>query len=445
MMLCQLNRISVKCYYTKFNTIIVYESLCSYTSLENNMKSTHKIILSTIVLVVIQFVVSYIGYIVIDDHSVLLKVSVIMMLNWLIVIVMIGIFIVFNDYSKSFVSMKNLYAKYQMTIILYDLLKKLAVVEDAKDIYNMILKAAAKAIPRAKYGSVIMNKNGKMVFEASFGLVHEYLELIEMDLAETALYMFTEGEMNRPVIIPDVLSINEGSLDESQIDMFVRAGVKKIKATIAAPIVVGKTIVGSINLDSPVANCFKKSDIEMLDIFALEVSKFVQLHEILELNKNMSRFDELTKIYNRGYCSRVIKEFMEEGKPYILVLADINNLKEVNDLYGHELGDALIVSFVNNIKLFLPDDVIFARYGGDEFVFVFPEHDEVEALVVMDDASKFFANQTIQETGPQVSVSFCYGIVTYPKESRDYDEILKIADSRMYHQKRKYKKTKGND
>ncbi len=405
------------------------------------MKNKMKIIGSSIGIALVQYWTSYFAYVIVPDESPILKVIIIMVLNWLIAI--IGLLLIFNDYTNIFVNLNSLYGKYHTTFILYDLLKKLADVDEPKDIYEQILDAAAKAIPKAKSGSVIMGRYGKMVFEASFGFNHEYLELIELDVHDTALYKLTGGNMDRPVIISDILSINKGDILDSKLDMFTKAGVDQIRSSISAPIIIAKSVEGSINLDSTEVNCFKEKDIEILELFALEVGKFVQLHQTLELNKKMSRFDTLTSIFNRGYCNQLIKEFIDIDKAFILVSADLNNLKEVNDLYGHEVGDLLITNYVNNMRLFLPDDVIFARYGGDEFVFVFPDYDELNALVVMDDASTYFENHTINKNDPAISVSFCYGVSKFPKESRDYDELLKLADDRMYSQKRKYKSKIG--
>lgn len=396
-----------------------------------------KIILISLGIASMQFITSYFAFITIPNTSAVIKILVIMILNWLIAI--IGLLIVFNDYTNIFVSLNSLYGKYHTTVILYSLLKKLADVDEPKDIYKQILEAAVEAIPKASSGSVLMGKYGKMVFEASFGFDHDYLELVELDVRETSLYKLTDGKMDRPVIIPDVLSINDTQLEDGKIDMFKKAGTDKVRSSISAPIIIAKSVQGSINLDSTETNCFKERDIEILELFALEVGKFVQLHQALELNQTMSRYDALTEVYNRGYCKQLIKDLMEEETEFIVVSTDLNNLKEVNDMYGHDVGDKLIKSFVDNMRLFLPDDVIFARYGGDEFIFVFPGYEEVNALVVMDDAKNYFDNHSITDKGPLISVSFSYGLSSFPKESREYDVLLKNADERMYREKRNYK------
>lgn len=402
------------------------------------MKDKIKIILTVLCVMILQVLVIYLSHTYIANNNIYIKITFVVLVNWMIM--GLSIFYLFRTHFNSNTSFKELYAKYKINTILYNLLKELTSVEETKKIYEMILKAAIKAIPQSKFGSIIMSHNGKMRFDASYGFKHEYLELIELEVEELALYRATNGKMDRPIIVHDISEENTHRIAQEKIELFEKSGTGLIRSSIAAPIVINDVVVGSINLDSKQTHVFKEEDIEILDLFALEVSKFVYLHQILEQNRNMSRYDELTKIFNRGYSIKQVKALMEEKKQFILVSADLNNLKVINDLYGHDVGDILIISFVNNMKLFLPDDAIFSRYGGDEFVTVFPNSSRTEVAVIMDDVSKFCSNYEIKECKIPINVSFSYGIVEYPTESGNYDEVLKIADERMYRHKRNYKK-----
>lgn len=405
------------------------------------MDEKKRIGIITFFIILLQYVVSYIAYTNLSDKNVYLKLLLILFINW--IIVGGGLLIVFKSYNSLYKGFRGLYSKYQMNIILYDLLKKLAGLEESEEVYNLILEAATKAIPHGKFGSIIMSHYGKLTFKASIGFDHEYLQLIELNIQETALYRLTNGKMDRPIIIPEILNIDIALMEESKLDLFKKAGVDKVRSSMAVPIVINNSVVGSINLDSDQVNVFDENDLEALDMFALEIGKFVHLHQILELNRNMSRYDELTKIYNRGYCTQKIKELMGNTEEFVIASLDINNLKEINDLYGHDIGDVMIKGFVNNVKLFLPDNVIFSRYGGDEFVIVFPGYTYTEVAVVLDDTTKFFEHFLLKDCDFPISITFCYGIGQYPLETEDYDELLKLADDRMYRQKRIYKEKVG--
>lgn len=370
----------------------------------------------------------------------------------IIVLCVIGIVIngivitaIYKSHSVDADRVSKLTSKYELTIILFNLLKNLSHEEDTHKIYESILRAAAKAIPSCEFGSIILEKDNKMRFEASFGFNHDYLELVELDIEDTALYKMTNGKMDHAIIVSDILTVNDANMEEENIQIFRKIGIDRIRSTITAPISVGNSVIGSINLDSSLTDCFDEEDIETLEIFALEVGKFVQLHQMNELNRKMSRYDDLTKTFNRGYCKGEIKQLLEADKPFSIVSIDLNRLKVINDAYGHDIGDVYLLTFVQITNIFIDKNVFFSRYGGDEFILIFPHADLVAIHVVMEDISNYLKMHPIEKNEEQIKVSFSYGIASYPDDTRTYDELLKIADGRMYISKNKYKESQLNN
>ncbi len=202
-------------------------------------------------------------------------------------------------------------------------------------------------------GSILLKHDEYYVFETSKGFNHEYLELIQLRPEETGLYKVTDGKMDKTVVIKDIHQLNQGYMDSVQIELLKKAGTDKVNSSITAPIKLRQHVIGMISLDSTDHNAFDRSDIEILELFAFEVSKFVQMYETMELNLVMSRYDELTNICNRRYGREQLKRLMKAKTPFVLVSIDLNNLKAVNDMYGHDVGDALIQSFVKNTKFLL--------------------------------------------------------------------------------------------
>jgi len=395
------------------------------------------VIIIIVLLIISQFVLSYYIYEYAMIHNRFGKFILIFAVNWILNIYAVAY--MFRDYSNLFLSFKRFDRNHYTTTILYELLKELAGMENKEEIYHRILETALEAIPSGSMGSILLKHDDYYIYESSKGFNHEYLELIQLKEEETSLYKLTDGKMDRTAVVNDIQRLNDGDIDDVQIDLFSKAGSNKVKSSITAPIKLKQHVIGMISLDSTNANEFDQDDVEILELFAFEVSKFVQMHETMELNLIMSRYDELTHICNRRYGQEQLKRFIKMGTPFVLVSVDLNNLKEVNDMYGHDIGDALIKSFVNNAKLFIGNDVVLSRYGGDEFWMIFPNHTALEARVILDDIKNYLLNQGIIKEGPPISVSFSYGLVESPKEATNYDELLKIADQRMYENKRKHK------
>ncbi len=394
-------------------------------------------IIIIVLLIISQFVLSYYIYEYAMINNRLGKFILIFAVNWMLNLYAVAY--MFRDYSNLFLSFKRFDRNHYTTTILYELLKELAGMENKEEIYHRILEAALEAIPSGSMGSILLKHDDYYIYESSKGFNHEYLELIQLKEEETSLYKLTDGKMDRTAVVKDIQMLNAGDIDEVQIDLFSKAGSNKVKSSITAPIKLKQHVIGMISLDSTNVNEFDQDDVEILELFAFEVSKFVQMHETMELNLIMSRYDELTHICNRRYGREQLKRFIKMETPFVLVSVDLNNLKEVNDMYGHDVGDALIKCFVNNAKLFIGNDVVLSRYGGDEFWMIFPNHTALEARVILDDIKNYLLNQVIIKEGPPISVSFSYGLVEFPQEATNYDELLKIADQRMYENKRKHK------
>ncbi|WZL81814.1 sensor domain-containing diguanylate cyclase [Vallitaleaceae bacterium 9-2] len=390
-----------------------------------------------IILIICQLLLSYYIYEYTMFEHPTGKFFLIFVTNWILIIYAVGY--IFRDYTNLFLTLRRFDRNLDTTTILYELLKELAGIENKEEIYDKILEAALKSIPSGKMGSILLKHDEYYVFETSKGFNHEYLELIQLRAEETGLYKLTDGKMDKTVVIKDIHQLNQGYMDSVQIELLKKAGTDKVNSSITAPIKLRQHVIGMISLDSTDHNAFDRSDIEILELFAFEVSKFVQMYETMELNLVMSRYDELTNICNRRYGREQLKRLMKAKTPFVLVSIDLNNLKAVNDMYGHDVGDALIQSFVKNTKIFISKDDIISRYGGDEFIIIFPKHTPLEVRVILDDLKHYLKNQSIMNEGPPISVSFSYGLVEYPSETINYDELLKIADDRMYNNKREKK------
>lgn len=389
----------------------------------------------TIFLILLQVVGTYVLVVCLDTDWIVIKASAILFFNW-VIFILLGQYVMKN-YSTILQRYYKLNSRYELVSILYDLLKELADIEDHKEVYDAILQAAIKSVPTANRGTVMIRKDDKVVFEAAVGFDMTYLDLIELKAEETALYIGTNGKMDHAVITKDVIRNTASRLSDSTVDLFIKAGAEPVRSSLAVPILINKKAVGSINLDSDMVDSFTKQDSQVIEIFSYEVSRIVQLYQVLEENVQMSRFDDLTQIYNRGYCSKILKEKIDSHKSFFLVSVDLNNLKITNDRFGHDVGDEIIKYFVNNFKLFIDERVVFSRFGGDEFVLLCQGYTEVEVSVLMHDVTNFFNNHGIDVQEQVVHVSFSYGMVEFPSESTNYDQLLKIADERMY----KYKKS----
>lgn len=146
----------------------------------------------------------------------------------------------------------------------------------------------------------------------------------------------------------------------------------------------------------------------------------------------LSYHDELTGLYNRRYLNNEIQRLKNSRKhPISIIIGDIDNLKYINDNYGHVLGDKYIKRVANILKETLRTEDIVARIGGDEFVALLIETDFLEAQNICDRIEHKIKIVNNEEDLP-VSLSISLGTETAKNKKTNFSDIYNLADQNMY-------------
>ncbi len=157
------------------------------------------------------------------------------------------------------------------------------------------------------------------------------------------------------------------------------------------------------------------------------------LKNSLAHEKELARRDALTGAVNRRFFYETAGVEMNRAKryrrPMSLIYIDVDNFKEVNDRYGHTVGDLLLKHVGEVMYAHVRDIDVAARLGGDEFVAMLPETDIDEAKEVADRLKAAFAN-AVGEHDWKATVSM--GVITYVSLPPTVDELIKGADDLMY-------------
>ncbi len=151
---------------------------------------------------------------------------------------------------------------------------------------------------------------------------------------------------------------------------------------------------------------------------------------------HVANFDALTGIPNRRLLADRLRQAIAHAQRHEKILAvcyiDLDGFKEVNDNYGHEAGDRLLVGVTQRLKQELRAGDTLARLGGDEFVLLFNDlSQEIECFQVLERVMQSIADP-IQIDGHKVAVSASIGVTFYPEDNEDGDMLLRHADQAMY-------------
>jgi len=189
------------------------------------------------------------------------------------------------------------------------------------------------------------------------------------------------------------------------------------------------------------ADTFNEDDQHMLGLLLGHTSESLKRIQLQEELKIQAIHDPLTNVYNRFYLyqslAREIKLSRRHKHSIAFIMIDVNNLKLVNDKYGHHIGDEVLKIIADILSKEAREVDIVVRYGGDEFLIMLPEtKDEVEFVKkrILDRAEKW--NNEHNEFS--FEISFAIGSAFWSSTSSEtVDEVLAMADIRMYEDKRK--------
>lgn len=151
-------------------------------------------------------------------------------------------------------------------------------------------------------------------------------------------------------------------------------------------------------------------------------------------SQNLAARDSLTDAYTRRHmseaCQQELARSRRQGHTMALLLMDLDHFKKINDTYGHQRGDQVLIDFVARVKALLRQQDQLGRFGGEEFMLVLPETPLEEALAVAE-RIRAMADQAIAE--PHCSISI--GVTTNRLDNDTLDTLLARADKALYRAK----------
>ncbi|SHH13523.1 sensor domain-containing diguanylate cyclase [Clostridium grantii] len=309
-------------------------------------------------------------------------------------------------------------------------------INELNTLFDLILENALKSIQQSTIGSIlVLDENNYLTISAYRGFEKELAENFKIHLSQSFIYKKTNGKIEKATIINDINEVQEvifpGVIDS--------AGKTSINANISVPIKINGKMYGLLSIDSEEKNIFDEEHLEILEYLGVQAALAIEKHLLYEKTITLSRFDELTGICNRRYFETLFKEQLERSSRYeekfSLVLMDLNKFKAVNDKYGHLVGDEVLKAFSGFLKNNLRASDIVARLGGDEFIALMLYSEEEKVIEKMEYLWELCLKSNVELENKSINFSFSYGVSSYPKDGKDFNSLVKIADAKMYEKK----------
>ena len=208
----------------------------------------------------------------------------------------------------------------------------------------------------------------------------------------------------------------------------------KICSIMGMPIKLREKYIGFIIVEHKIFNFLNSEHNTFLQSIANQIAIELENSMLYRKMKNMARKDPLLNIYNRRYFFEAVEEKVKGDikKNYAIAMIDVDNFKLINDKYGHQFGDKALIEIAEVIKRNINENIILARYGGEEIIMYIENFkDKQEVVDILENIRTAIEHNEIDDKIITISI----GIVFLSEDKRSINELIKEADRHLYRAK----------
>lgn len=268
------------------------------------------------------------------------------------------------------------------------------------------------------YSTIYMKEsNDRLIVKASNVMVPNY------DIVSNTIFSLTIS--NEPI----VLNSREPLFKEFESKL-------NIHSIIGVPITIRDKFMGYIIVEHTLFNFFGHGHIKFISAIANQIGITIENNILYKRIKEASTRDPLLQIHNRKYFFDIIEEkvlrFPE--KNFAIVMIDIDFFKKVNDSYGHQFGDKVLIETANVLlKCIDTDKDEIARYGGEEIVIYIDKVSTYEEVFKkVNDMREKLSKNVIKYGNTEKCITASFGVSYYPKDGDTVEKVVNVADSMLY-------------
>lgn len=180
-----------------------------------------------------------------------------------------------------------------------------------------------------------------------------------------------------------------------------------------------------------------ENELNFLSLFAKQIELAITIADLFQAVKEQAVTDSMTGLYNRRYFEEFInKEAIRarrQNQKFTVIGIDLDHLKQINDVYGHNYGDIAIKAIAEVLKSNCRSIDVAARMGGEEFNLILPGVDSQGGMIVAERIRRAIESVELEKIG---HITGSLGVATFMEHSDDVDDLLEVVDHTMYESKR---------
>lgn len=229
-----------------------------------------------------------------------------------------------------------------------------------------------------------------------------------------------------------------GTVGERPGELRLAAGEPRARAVIAVPLKAHGRTLGVLSLyDKIGARDFDDNDLSTIRSFANQATVAIDNVLLHQESQRLSITDGLTGLWNYRYFQMTFDKEIERAsrfaRPLSLLMLDLDKFKDVNDTYGHQRGDSVLIELATRIKGAIREVDTLARYGGEEFVLILPETDTAGAEQAAEKLCELVRQRRFGNTNEEtLKLTVSIGVAVFPDHAPSPGLLVKAADTALY-------------
>src|SRR6266700_3382670 len=205
------------------------------------------------------------------------------------------------------------------------------------------------------------------------------------------------------------------------------------RTVLCIPIAYGDTLLGVLNVESKQENAISPEDVLVMNTLADLLATALHNSFVFQKLQTQSITDGLTGIKTRRFFWEALlaewKRASRSGRPFSVVLVDLDKFKEVNDTLGHLEGDLVLARVGRLLEQKCRQSNVVARYGGDEFIILMPETAVEQAQILAERLRQWLASDPMLN---EHEITGSFGVASFPVHGFSSEDIIRVADAGMY-------------
>jgi diguanylate cyclase (GGDEF)-like protein len=292
-------------------------------------------------------------------------------------------------------------------------------------VLDQVVQEAMYLIKNSHEAYIYLYENGDLVF----GAARDENGLRNQQVSETLPDGLSQSVVRqKQTIIVEDMQVN---------DLFANETKKRKGSIIGIPLMMGDRVVGIMNLVRSRKGKFTQPEIRLLAMLSDQAAIAINNAHLHQAVNRQARSDTVTRLPNRRaldeHLDEAIRHSNRSGRPFTVVMMDLDGFKLINDTFGHDTGDDVLRQVAETLKKSLRATDFLARYGGDEMTLILSDTNLPQAGIVTKKIQAQLKSFGISLPNGQITnLGVSGGIALYPKHADTAPGLLRAADEALY-------------